>query len=383
MVIDLHCHYTFSAMPPVEGPRFSFEPPVENGVGTFDSYVSPRAVRSLSWRLMRRALGIPTAVPAGPPLDRYIVEFYRRHLAPIDANHPESIEARQRCIDRTVLLAFDAYHDDAGRRMPPPENRSQLGSDIYTSNTLIRHVCSRGGGRFLFGASVHPYRPDAVACVEEVFNAGACLLKWIPLHQNIDVADGRTIAVLRCCARLGLPLLLHYSEEFTLATQHREFQDVSTLLSVLRNLRRDGCMPPVIVAHVGTPVTPLSPMSDYDALVDALLGDMSDAPLYADVSALTAWGKVRFLRQIVRRQELHRKLMFGSDFPVPVAMWRMRRDLGREYKRIRAIESWPEQVLAIYRHMGFNEIVFHRAGEFLPHVSRFDQMVRAQSPTTT
>ena len=228
-------------------------------------------------------------------------------------------------------------------------------------------------GRCLFGASVHPYRENAVGCVEEVKGAGACLLKWIPLHQNIDIADPRTVAVLRRCAELGLPLLLHYSGEFTLATQHPEFQDVSALLQVLRRLRDAGTIPTVIVPHAATPaLSAFGSRHDHELLVDAMLGDFADEPLYADISALTTIGKIRYLRQMARRQELHHKLLFGSDFPVPVSMCRLRGDLGDEFKRIASIESWPLRALAIFRHLGFNEIVFNRAATLLPNVHRFE-----------
>ena len=142
----------------------------------------------------------------------------------------------------------------------------QLGSDLYTSNSLVRDLCRRHPGRFLFGASVHPYRPDAVAYVEEVFAAGACLLKWIPLHHNINMEDPRTLAVLRKLAALGLPLLVHVGEEFTLTTQRPAYRSIEPLLEVLRTLRREGGMPGVIVAHAATPVTPLGDHRPYRAL---------------------------------------------------------------------------------------------------------------------
>ena len=84
------------------------------------------------------------------------------------------------------------------------------------------------------------------------------------------------------------------------------------------------------------------------------------------------YGKIRYMRDMVRRQELHHKLLFGSDFPVPVSMSRLHGDLGGEFARIAKIESWPHRALAIYRHVGFNEIVFHRAAELLPNVTYFD-----------
>lgn len=369
MIIDVHCHCAYTrveagtdpggAASGGAGERFSFEPAEEGGRPALDSAVAPRCLRRVSWGVIKRFLGVGERLRAGARLDEALAAFYRRHLL---AAGP---------VERVVLLAFDAYHDDAGQRPPLPEQRRQRGSDMWTTNSFVRQMCRRHPERFLFGASVHPYRRDAAACVEEVFASGACLLKWIPLHQNINIGDPRTIAVLRCCAALGLPVLVHYSSEFTLATQHPEYRPVDALLEVLRTLRQQGAMPTVIVAHVATPVTPLGEQRSHRALVRALLEEFADAPLYADISALTSWGKIRFLRRLARRQDLHAKLLFGSDFPVPLALPRLRRDLGPDYAGIRSEPSWIQRAALICRRVGFNEIVFHRAAELLPNVDYF------------
>jgi hypothetical protein len=361
MIIDIHCHCTYTRRLAHPLDRFSFEPAEEEGRAALDSCVAPRCLRRLTWRLTNRLFRFTPRLEAGPELDETLARFYATHHF---ADGP---------VERIVLLAFDAYHDNDGRRPPWPESRDQFGSDIYTSNSFVYDVCRRHPGRFLFGASVHPYRENALACVEEVFQRGACLLKWIPLHQNIDLLDPRTLAVLRCCARLGLPILVHSGEEFSLATQHPEYRSITTLLTVLRRLRQEGAMPTTIVAHAATPVTPLGEHRSHAALIDALLGEFADAPLYGDISALTSWGKVGFLRKIARRQDLHPKLLFGTDFPIPIALPRLRRDLGRDHRRIRAEPSWIQQAVHIYRRLGFNEIVFHRATELLPNVNPFAQ----------
>lgn len=354
MILDVHCHYTLTDRPANAAPRFSFEPARDaGGAPAWDSCVAPRAARWWTWRIMQRMLGIDARLRPGAELDAQLERVYERHLL-----GPSPI-------DRFVLLAFDWYHDRDGRRPPLPRHDGPLGSDIYTSNSLVAELCRRRPDRFLFGASVHPYRENAVECVDEVAAAGACLIKWLPLHQNIDVHDPRTLSVMRRCADLRLPLLVHFCEEFTLTTQHPEFQSVTALLDVLRRLRDAGRMPPVIVAHAATPISPIGPRAAHRIFLDALLGEFADAPLYADVSALTAWGKVGFLRALARRQELHPRLLFGSDFPVPIALPRLRRELGRDFARVAAEPSWPVRALHVFRRSGFNEIVFHRAEQVL------------------
>jgi len=372
MILDVHCHYCFSRYCAAGIERFAFEDPHAAPIGSpgaaplptdFDSCVSPRVMRRPAWWLARRLLGLPAV---GPALDAALAERYRQHLW-----GPGPIE-------RFVLLAFDAVLDDAGRVAPLPERGNDFGSDIYTSNSLVRDLCRRHPERFLFGASVHPYRPGALAAIEAVFRAGACLLKWIPLHHNIDLADERTGAALVRCAELGLPVLVHMGEEFTLTTQRPEYRPLRTLLPVLERLHRRGSMPTVIVAHAATPVTPWGETESYRLLLEALRGPFRRAPLYADISALTAVTKRRFLLDLACRQDLHGRLLFGSDFPVPTGVWAVRGRLGNAYPAIRACPSWPQQAALACRALGFNEIVFHRAAELLPNLDFF---ARAAGPT--
>jgi predicted TIM-barrel fold metal-dependent hydrolase len=242
-----------------------------------------------------------------------------------------------------------------------------LGIDhLYVSNSLVRAMCRARPERYLFGASIHPYRPEATAKLEEVARAGAVLIKWLPIHQNIDILDARTIAFLRKAAELNVPMLIHYGGEMSLSRQHMEFERPEAALGVLRELRREGRMPVTIIAHAATPSFPWQSGAGHRALVDAMLGEFADAPLYADISALAAFGRTAWLRRLARRQETHRKLVWGSDFPIPVMVapfWTM---VPREMRRqIKAMVSWVGQDLALKRALGFDECVFTQAAGIL------------------
>ena len=164
---------------------------------------------------------------------------------------------------------------------------------------------------------------------------------------------------------------MHYGEEFTLATQHPRFVSVEPLLDVLRACAPKAKCPPALSPTSAPPPCPGATAARTTRLVAALLGEFADAPLYADISAMTAFSKLGWLRRLARMQELHPKLVFGSDFPVPLGLTLLRRQLGRAYRTIAAEPSWPARALAIYRQLGFNEIVFHRAAMLLPNLSHF------------
>ncbi len=369
MIIDVHCHYILTQHRAADATRFSFEPLGRSGVPHLptdcDACISRRLAR---WRfpLFARLLGLAPAHP-GEEFDRRAEALYAEQL---HASGP---------IERHVLLAFDAYHAPDGTIPPLAARRRDRGSDMYTSNTLVRQLCEKHPERFLFGASVHPYRADAVDCVTAVFEAGACLLKWLPVQQGIGADDPRTIAVLRRCAALGLPVLVHYNAEMSLPSNDSSLMELAPFLATLRTLRAADEMPPVILAHVATPTPPCGKRVIFEQACAALLDEFADAPLYADVSALTVFGKIGYLREIAARRELHAKLVFGTDFPVPVDRLRVRRDLGREAREILAEPSIPQRAARIMRHVGYPEAVFRQAAELLPNVHYFSDRAAGRS----
>ncbi len=355
MVIDVHCHVGYSARrvdPSI--PRFSFEPDGAAGTPGYDSYLSPRVLKRAAWFFVRRWMGIDRKLPRGEALDERIEAINHRHW----------FEAPS--VDRLVLLAFDEYHDDRGRPIGSAERGAKRGSDLYASNSLVRAMCVPHPERFLFGASIHPYRANACEMLREVAAAGAVLVKWLPIHQNIRAEDERSVAFLRAAAALRVPMLIHYGGEMSLSRQHMEFEHPGPMLDVLRRLRRQGDMPTVIVAHVATPSFFWQSRRGYDAFIDAVTGEFSDAPLYADISALAAFGRTPWLKRLADSPELHRKLVYGSDYPIPVMLWAFRRRLERSMRReIAGLASWIEQDIQLKRALGFNECVFENAAEIL------------------
>jgi len=300
-------------------------------------------------------LGIDPSLAPGPELDRQIAQVNERHWT------------SARSADRLVLLAFDACHTTDGRALGAAARGRDQGSDLYVSNSLVRSMCDRRPDRYLFGASIHPYRDGAVAMLDEVADAGAALVKWLPVHQNIDATDERVIAFMRRAAEREVPLLIHYGGEMSLTRQHADQEHPGPLLESLRRLRTEHAMPKVIVAHVATPSFPWQNEDGYRAFLLALEREFHDAPLYADISALAAFGRTKRLRELADRKDLHRKLVWGTDFPIPVLLTPFRFRLDRATRRrIAAEPSWIERDYQLKKALGFDEGVFHRGAELVP-----------------
>jgi predicted TIM-barrel fold metal-dependent hydrolase len=355
MVIDVHCHVGLSARrvdPSI--PRFLFEPDGAEGSPGYDSFLSPRLLRRPAWFFVKRWMKIDPALPRGEALDQRIEAVNEMHWS----NMPS--------VDRLVLLAFDEYRTDDGHALGAAEKGQRRGSDLYTSNSLVKAMCVARPDRYLFGASIHPYRHGSLEMLAEVAAAGAALIKWLPIHQNIRAEDPRTVAFLREAARLGVPMLIHYGGEMSLSRQHMEFEHPGPMLDTLRALQREEALPCVIVAHAATPSFPWQSSAGFHALMTALLGELSAAPIYADISALAAFGRTDWLSRLATSPQTHRKLVWGSDYPIPVLtgpFWRIL-DRGTR-RRIAAIPSWVEKDLQLKRALGFDDAVFTRAAKLL------------------
>lgn len=361
MVIDVHCHIGYSARTASTAiPRYSFEQFGAPGNPGFDSYFSPRLLGRAAWFFVRRWLGVDPRLPPGAALDEQISRVYERHWS------------RMPSVDRVVLLAFDEYHNDNGSVIGPAAKGDRRGSDLYTSNSLVAAVCRERPSRYLFGASIHPYRVDrartAIDMLDEIARGEPrpVLVKWLPIHQNIRADDERTIAFLRRAAELNIAILVHYGGEMSLTRQHDEFEHPGAMIDLLRRLRTEGAMPTVIVAHMATPSFPWQSRDGFETLAEALLGEFRDAPLYADISALAAFGRTRWLADLAERPDLQEKVVWGSDFPIPVMLLPYWRHLDRRTRRrIAQLPSWVEQDYQLKRAMGLCNEVFTRASQIL------------------
>ncbi len=185
--------------------------------------MSQRLLKSLPFRFMRWRLGIEGND-----------EKSERRLESLLA---QTID-QTRELDAAVVLAFDAVHDRDGRL-------DEANTHLYVTNDYVIELAQRHP-KMLFGASVHPYRKDAVTEIERCVAAGAVLLKWLPIVQNFNPADERCFPFYDALAHHQLPLLSHTGGEKTLPRLDESVADPMLLVPALER----GVT--VIAAHCGT-----------------------------------------------------------------------------------------------------------------------------------
>jgi predicted TIM-barrel fold metal-dependent hydrolase len=294
-------------------------------------HVSTRFRRTLRFRALRRALRLPRE-------DSAAVELYRRRLI-------EDVAAAVE-IDGAVVLALDRPYSEAG--LP-------LSSDLLVENAEAAALC-RGGGHLLLGASVHPYRADALEALDRAAALGAVLIKWLPPTQGIDPASPRCRPFYARMRELGLPLLSHTGIERTLPAGRQWLAAPERLAPALEA----GLT--VIAAHAGTRGGLWADPFPADT---ARLCERYPR-LFLDCSAFASPARFIAMQAMWERPLLRERFVYGSDFPLPLFLPLYRRRADRSLLRqAREAKNPLDRRALVARAIGLPQAAFTRGAELL------------------
>lgn len=214
---------------------------------------------------------------------------------------------------RVVLLAFDWTYDEQGNRRPDH-------SEFFTPTFYVQRLAREHPDCFIAAASIHPYRPDAVAELERAVGEGAVAVKWLPNAQRIDPGSVRCDPFYDKLAELSVPLLCHTGEEQ--AVRAEEAQLLGNPLLLRRPLERGVKVVALHAASFGSspdlekagqPQVP-----SFDLFVRLMEETQYRGRLFGEISAVTLVNHVgRPLRELLVRTEWHERLVNGSDYPLP------------------------------------------------------------------
>jgi hypothetical protein len=255
-------------------------------------------------------------------------------------------------VDGAVVLAFDAVFDTDGEI-----DYSQ--TQMYVPNRFVREEVSKFQGLY-FGASVNPWRKDALHRLDWCKEAGAKLIKWIPSIQYIDPSDPNIRSFYLKLVELDLPLLTHTGDEHSFVGAANSLADPYRLRFPLE------CGVKVIAAHTGSSGRNQR-QHNFDRVVDL----MEEFPnLYSDISALNLIQRQRFLKKILRLKPLHHKMLYGTDYPLintplvspffyPFRLgWKM-------IRTIRKLDNIWDRDFVLKRALGLPGMIFQNSGELL------------------
>lgn len=201
-------------------------------------------------------------------------------------------------VDKAVVLAMDGVVDRMGEL-------DREATQIYVPNAFVASQTA-AYENLCFGASVNPYRHDALERLRQAKADGAVLLKWIPNIMHIDPADPAIRPFYEALVELELPLLSHAGQERSFADAIDRFGDPARLELPL------SMGVTVIAAHIAT-----TGENEGESNFERILPMFERFPnLYADISSLTQINKRNYLPRALDVPGLADRLVYGTDWPL-------------------------------------------------------------------
>lgn len=266
-IVDIHCHTAGI------------------GAGGSGCFVSPRLRRSWKYHVYLRAFGVREQ------------ELLHEGDGLVLRRLSETLAGSRR-VTAAVILAMDGV-------ITPEGKLDEARTELFIPGEYVARE-TRRYPNLLYGASINPYRPDALERLERAAEDGAVLMKWLPSIQQIDPADERLSEFYLKMKELGMPLLTHTGKESSFTWTRDELADPERLRLPLR------LGVEVIAAHAGS-----NGRSEGESNHVRFLRLMREFPNFrADISALTQLNRIGHLGRLLQHRELHGRLYYGTDMPL-------------------------------------------------------------------
>ena len=211
------------------------------------------------------------------------------------------------------ILAFDKYY-------MPDGSVDLTKTTMYVPNDYVIDLARQHADVFLPVISLHPYRRDALEELDKWANAGVKYVKWLPNAMGMDPANQAIEPFYRKMKEHNMILLSHGGEEQ--AVEAEEDQELGNPLRLRKPLDM-GIR--VIIAHAAS----LGSCADLDNggdkkanCFDLFLRLMDEAKyrglLFGEISAMLQFNRMPGpFSTLLKRQDLHPRLINGSDYPLP------------------------------------------------------------------
>src|SRR5215213_7894171 len=273
------------------------------GVGGTNTFVNPKM---LTWR---------------HPFHRLKLKVYMSSAGVVDEDKADpqavarlkSLVASIKDHGRHRLLAFDKnYRSDGSVNLEKTE--------FYVPNEYVFELGERHPELFAPNISVNPYRLDAIAELEKWARRGARIVKWLPNAMGINPSDPKCDPFYEKMKELDLILLSHGGEEK--AVEAAEDQKLGNPL-LLRRALDHGVK--VIVAHCAglgsnedLDSTDRKVVDNFDLFLRLMDEKRYEGLVFGEISAMTQFNRSgKPLRTMLARDDLHERLVNGSDYPLP------------------------------------------------------------------
>jgi predicted TIM-barrel fold metal-dependent hydrolase len=296
-------------------------------------FVSPKMSGGVVYHLLARALGL------GGTTREELDEAYRKRL--VDWVHGSQVDA-------IGVLGLDGIYTDG--------NLDRKRTQVYVSNDYVLDVCKESE-QLLPICSVNPSRKDALDELTRVVEAGSVAIKWLPNSQDFDPANPDFKPFYQRMKELEVPLLTHTSFEHTIPPVNQLWGKPERLSVPL------DCGVTVIAAHCAGAGTAHLVREDYYEWVAML---PKYPRFFGDISAMASLSRFQYLARVLDNPVARDRVVFGSDFPVPVSPMVFARKIGlKRARELSRIKNPLQQNLETMQAMGVDDAILHRAPSIL------------------
>lgn len=210
---------------------------------------------------------------------------------------------------KAMLYAFDKAHGANGD--PDHANTSFFVPNDY-AQALARHYPER----FEWVASIHPYRRDCVAVLEQAAANGAVAVKWLPPAMGIDPASPQCDRFYKAAAKLDIPIITHGGEENAV---HGANQPLFGNVLRLRRALDAGVR--VVIAHCATIGKDIADdgreVRSFDLFAQLMAEKQWQDRLFGDISAIVLRNRdMEVIKTLLSETAWHSRLLYGSDYPL-------------------------------------------------------------------
>jgi predicted TIM-barrel fold metal-dependent hydrolase len=214
-------------------------------------------------------------------------------------------------LSKSVLFGVDAKVDKRGRAI-------HKDITVCADNEALYQLYHDNQDIIIPFFSINPLRPNALDLIDKYSELGFVGAKFLQNYWNVDTREKQFIPYFEKLKEKNIPLIIHIGSESSVHS-HKACESIEMLYQPLE-IGVD-----VIAAHMALSYTPLKIFQalsqnpkhfnhEYHQLLEML--HLHDN-LYADLSAMLTPVRAKVLRHLSKEEEIHHKLLFGTDFPVP------------------------------------------------------------------
>ncbi|MES9972195.1 MAG: amidohydrolase family protein [Candidatus Thiodiazotropha sp.] len=322
------------------------------------------------------------------PYDRFAVQLFARSLG-VDPRalrrrpYETYVEAMAKAVtqsayvQKTCLFGVDARYDKQGREIDRDKT-------VCARNEDVLAVAASYPDQFIPFLSVNPRRSDALDLIDEFVQRGCRGAKFLQNYWGLDLNSEQLIPYYEKLKQHRLPLVVHIGSEYTIHSyssyEHVEMLDLPLGVGVT-----------VIAAHMGLgrfehklrvwrnlSRRPCYFDRDYFRLLEMLTQYQN---LYADISAILVPLRARALRHLSQQKQVHEKILFGTDYPVPFTVRHNSFDLNSTTRRrIAQVENPFDRYTAVMlEYFPATSPIYRNHEKLLPNPGK-EQTDRLASP---